>query len=76
MSTLPEIPSPCVGICKLDRRTRLCEGCLRTADEIRAWPHASNEDRYAMLQELKKRRIAEGRVSESDLKPRRRRRTQ
>lgn len=74
MSNLPDIPSPCVGICKLDRETKLCEGCLRTVEEIRIWASASNETRYAILQDLKKRRIAAGRVSESDLRPRRRRR--
>ena len=29
--------SPCLGICLMDPATRMCRGCLRTIDEIRAW---------------------------------------
>ncbi len=74
MATLPDIPSPCVGVCKMDSERKYCEGCLRTIEEIRVWFRSDNETRYAILQELKQRRIAAGRVSESDLRPRRRRR--
>ena len=74
MSSLPDIPSPCTGICTLDKELDRCVGCLRTRDEIRAWGKASNEERFQILQELKQRRMADGRVSESDLRPRRRRR--
>lgn len=71
---LPDIPSPCVGICALDGETDRCLGCLRTRAEIQEWPRATNERKYEMLQSLKDRRIADGRASWSDLKPRRRRR--
>jgi predicted Fe-S protein YdhL (DUF1289 family) len=30
-------PSPCVGICAINPQTQLCDGCLRTLDEIAAW---------------------------------------
>jgi len=30
-------PSPCVSVCRMDAATGLCEGCLRTLDEIAAW---------------------------------------
>jgi predicted Fe-S protein YdhL (DUF1289 family) len=33
-STLPL--TPCTGVCRLDARG-LCEGCLRTGDEIARW---------------------------------------
>ncbi|WP_420549201.1 DUF1289 domain-containing protein [Curvivirga sp.] len=75
MSNLPEIPSPCTGVCKIEDDSQLCGGCLRTRDEIRNWRKSSNDDRLLVLQELKKRRMARGKVSESDLKPRRRRRS-
>jgi len=75
MSNLPEIPSPCTGVCRIGAETQLCEGCLRTRDEIRNWRKSSNDERLLVLQELKKRRMANGRISESDLKPRRRRRS-
>jgi len=31
------IRSPCVDVCVMDRLTRLCIGCGRTAEEIRSW---------------------------------------
>lgn len=73
MSNLPTIPSPCVGVCELDREKGQCRGCMRTPREIAEWGRATNERRFEILQELKQRRIAAGRVSESDLRPRRRR---
>jgi uncharacterized protein len=33
----PDVPSPCIGVCRMDPVTQLCEGCLRTLDEIAAW---------------------------------------
>jgi len=32
-----DVPSPCVSICRMNPQTELCEGCLRTLDEIAAW---------------------------------------
>lgn len=31
------VPSPCVSVCRMRVATGLCEGCLRTLDEIAAW---------------------------------------
>ena len=31
-----DIPSPCISVCRIDAGG-LCEGCLRTLDEIAAW---------------------------------------
>jgi predicted Fe-S protein YdhL (DUF1289 family) len=72
MSELPEIPSPCVAVCTLDPTTGYCLGCMRTADEIARWPMASNEERFAIVKELRLRRRAAGRTSAADSKPRRR----
>jgi predicted Fe-S protein YdhL (DUF1289 family) len=74
MANLPNIPSPCVGVCALDPATGLCQGCMRTTGEIGEWGGASNERRYEIVMALRERRIAAGRVSDSDLRPRRRRR--
>lgn len=68
------IPSPCIGICRLDRETGTCEGCLRTADEIASWPTINDIERLAIVQNLRERRRALGRTSEADARPRRRRR--
>ena len=67
------LASPCIGVCKLDQETGLCNGCMRTRDEIRAWSRAEDDTiRYEILAILKERRKAAGRVSDMDRKPRRR----
>lgn len=69
---LPDIPSPCVGVCAVNPVSGHCVGCLRSIEEIGAWPRASNEERLAILNELKERRRAVGRTSAADQRPRRR----
>ena len=34
-------PSPCTGICTVDKARALCIGCGRSLDEIARWPAAS-----------------------------------
>ena len=29
--------SPCIGVCTIDRETKMCIGCQRTVKEIGAW---------------------------------------
>ncbi|WP_433704206.1 DUF1289 domain-containing protein [Paraburkholderia sacchari] len=29
--------SPCINVCRMHEPSALCEGCLRTIDEIAAW---------------------------------------
>lgn len=36
-------PSPCTSVCRMSQETGLCEGCLRTLDEIVAWSQLSDE---------------------------------
>jgi uncharacterized protein len=48
--------SPCLGICLMDPATRMCRGCLRTIDEIRAWYEASAAEKRAILARLDQRR--------------------
>jgi len=67
------IPSPCVGVCRLEAATGLCEGCLRTAGEIALWPGASHAERLAIVERLRERRRARGITSPADSRPRRRR---
>lgn len=72
MSIAVDIPSPCIGVCRLDRARELCEGCLRTTQEIARWPYAEMPERLAILQSLRERRRAAGRTSPADSRPRRR----
>lgn len=44
--------SPCVTICKLDTKRRLCTGCGRTVDEIRRWRGMSKAERRAIMARL------------------------
>jgi predicted Fe-S protein YdhL (DUF1289 family) len=69
-----EIPSPCIGVCRLDPGSGLCTGCMRTLDEIAAWPAAGEAERLAIVQRLRARRRAAGRTSAADGRPRRGRR--
>ena len=48
--------SPCLGICLMDPATRMCRGCLRTVEEIRAWYEASVAEKRAILARLELRR--------------------
>ena len=49
------VASPCINVCRIDRRSGLCEGCRRTVDEITRWPLASDPERRAILASLPQR---------------------
>jgi len=36
------VPSPCMSVCQMDASTGLCQGCLRTLDEIGRWGNADD----------------------------------
>lgn len=72
MSVVSDIPSPCIGVCRLDVARQVCEGCLRTTIEIARWPAAGTQERLQILQQLRERRRAIGRTSVADSRPRRR----
>jgi monothiol glutaredoxin len=57
-------PSPCIKVCVLAEGGR-CTGCLRTLDEIAAWPSMSAEAQWALVGALDQRRknVAEDVVS-------------
>jgi len=54
----PLPPSPCLGICIMDPRTRQCRGCLRTVEEIAAWYEATPAEKRALVAVLDTRRAA------------------
>jgi len=43
------VPSPCVGICRLDDTGARCTGCGRTLAEVAAWGRLTPPDRAAVL---------------------------
>jgi len=46
------VPSPCIGICKVDSAIKSCEGCGRTLSEIAEWPNATDARRQAILDRI------------------------
>ena len=49
------VPSPCVSLCQIDAASQLCQGCLRTLDEIVAWGSADDAVKLAVWAEIRKR---------------------
>ena len=49
------VKSPCINICRMDERTGLCVGCLRTIDEIAAWARMSEDEQRTLLATLAQR---------------------
>jgi predicted Fe-S protein YdhL (DUF1289 family) len=47
-----EIDSPCVKVCVIEPKSRLCTGCLRTIDEIGAWSGMTQAARKAVMADL------------------------
>ena len=54
----PSPASPCLGICLMDPRTRMCRGCLRKIDEIAGWYAASPSEKHRIIERLAVRRGA------------------
>lgn len=50
------LASPCVGVCRINEASGLCEGCFRTLAEIAAWGGADQQEKRAVLQEVARRR--------------------
>ena len=48
------VPSPCTSVCAIERG--FCRGCLRTLDEIAAWPTADDAEKRRILARLPVRR--------------------
>lgn len=47
-NSTPPVPSPCISLCKMNSATGLCDGCLRTIDEIIAWNEADDAYKHAV----------------------------
>lgn len=52
------VPSPCVSLCKMNRDSGYCEGCMRTIDEIVHWSGATDDFKRAVWADLPRREQA------------------
>lgn len=51
----PGVPSPCVGVCKMQADTGWCSGCYRSIEEITAWSRASDATKLALWAVIEQR---------------------
>jgi predicted Fe-S protein YdhL (DUF1289 family) len=54
------VASPCINVCQMNADTGLCEGCLRTLDEIADWAIYDDDEKRAVRAQLPGRRQALG----------------
>jgi uncharacterized protein len=46
------IITPCIGVCTMDERSGLCDGCARTLDEIARWGSMDEAQRRRLMDEV------------------------
>ncbi len=49
--------SPCVGVCSIDSKSKLCLGCLRSTDEIAIWSQIDNKKALEIMKDIKNRSL-------------------
>lgn len=54
------LASPCIGVCRIDGATGLCEGCARTLEEIGAWRQFDEAARWEVWAALPARAALSG----------------
>ncbi|MGB1875949.1 MAG: DUF1289 domain-containing protein [Rhodospirillaceae bacterium] len=47
--------SPCVGVCTVDKETKMCIGCLRTLEEIGGWRTMTLDQKRVVVAACKQR---------------------
>lgn len=51
------VPSPCIGICIIEKPSRLCRGCKRSINEIRDWMITDADGKQAILDDIPSRKF-------------------
>ena len=54
------IETPCIAVCIIDPKTKLCLGCGRTLPEIARWPRFERAERLEIMEALPARLTAAG----------------
>jgi uncharacterized protein len=57
---IPDVPSPCIGVCFIEQHSGLCRGCFRTLQEISDWIEMTADEKRATLQALPARQAEHG----------------
>lgn len=52
--------SPCIAVCMIDPKSRLCFGCGRTLPEIARWGRMDSSERLTIMAELPARMAEAG----------------
>ena len=52
--------SPCIAVCMMDPKTKLCFGCGRTLPEIARWHRMETAERLAVMEGLAARMAEAG----------------
>ena len=55
--------TPCLGICRINKESQLCEGCFRSPAEVAEWLFYSNEKKRLIMSELLVRGAAASKVT-------------
>lgn len=50
------VASPCINVCKMSEAAGVCEGCLRTLDEIAAWGSLDDAAKLQVWRQIRVRR--------------------
>ncbi len=56
LDTDSHVPSPCIGLCRMDEADRWCMGCLRSREEIGHWSQMSDRDKRALWADITQHR--------------------
>lgn len=56
LPTPSSVSSPCVNVCRMNAETGLCEGCLRTLDEIALWSVLDDAGKRSVWAAIERRR--------------------
>jgi uncharacterized protein len=48
--------TPCIEKCNVDPVTKVCQGCLRTLDEIANWITYTDNQRWEIIEQLESRK--------------------
>ena len=55
----PNVPSPCVSVCRINPVSEQCEGCLRTLQEIAAWGRMDDAGKRVIWAQIEQRMAAQ-----------------